>query len=329
MRIVAWCCDDEPAYLGVTVIRAHRLLEVLAVFAEQEPNQAPRIRMMSRRSTGLRSVQYRLIREETAHGVGPQHQDRPTMRICVGGTGRYSVNAYQSQENLHEPLMCSSVSEHQRSEWCLNFIDFTGLSQSAHNNGNRQQCGTAEHDMGKTRAGIQPGRLSTRRSWPSMVWRSARPGWPLRGRGPEWGRDFLDIERVKFCLPHSQGRLRFRAAPACMHDSGAEFSVRLPPVTWVPAGFGPLQDPVLWWIAVPWTDPATYIWRKAVRPMVELGIRRRAHRIPIWGFDRGGDSGAPRRFSVVRSDKLHAYMVIPWSGNVMWTADSVRRSRAD
>ncbi len=98
----------------------------------------------------------------------------------------------------------------------------------------------------------------------------------------EWGRDFLDIERVNSCSPTPKAAYDFGAALARMHDSGAEFFGSAPAGYMGTCYFGPLQDPVPMDCGT-WTDPASDdLAEGRLRPMVELGIRRQSSPMPIW-----------------------------------------------
>lgn len=77
----------------------------------------------------------------------------------------------------------------------------------------------------------------------------------------DWGKDYLDIERVNACGPTIQAARDFGVALAHMHDAGAEHFGSAPTGYDGTCYFGPLQDPSRW-IPVPgmmWPP----IWRTA------------------------------------------------------------------
>ena len=66
----------------------------------------------------------------------------------------------------------------------------------------------------------------------------------------DWGKDYLDIERVNACGPTIQAARDFGVALAHMHDAGAEHFGSAPTGYDGTCYFGPLQDPSRW-IPVP------------------------------------------------------------------------------
>ena len=60
----------------------------------------------------------------------------------------------------------------------------------------------------------------------------------------EWGKDFLDIERVSPCSPTAKAAHDFGAALARMHDAGTDHFGSAPAGYDGTCYFGPLQDPV-------------------------------------------------------------------------------------
>ena len=137
----------------------------------------------------------------------------------------------------------------------------------------------------------------------------------------EWGRDFLDIERVNSCSPTPKAAYDFGAALARMHDSGAEFFGSAPAGYMGTCYFGPLQDPVPMDCGT-WTDPATYLAEGRLRPMVELGIRRRELTDADMGLTEEVIQALPEILGRAAADKPARVHGDLWSGNVMWTADS-------
>lgn len=89
----------------------------------------------------------------------------------------------------------------------------------------------------------------------------------------EWGKDFLDIERVSPCSPTAKAAHDFGAALARMHDAGTDHFGSAPAGYDGTCYFGPLQDPVPMATGA-WDDPITYFAQGRLVPMVELGMRR-------------------------------------------------------
>lgn len=90
----------------------------------------------------------------------------------------------------------------------------------------------------------------------------------------DWGKDYLDIERVNACGPTIQAARDFGVALAHMHDAGAEHFGSAPTGYDGTCYFGPLQDPVPMDTGA-WDDVATYLADGRLRPMVRLGMKRR------------------------------------------------------
>lgn len=74
----------------------------------------------------------------------------------------------------------------------------------------------------------------------------------------DWGKDYLDIERVNACGPTIQAARDFGVALAHMHDAGAEHFGSAPTGYDGTCYFGPLQDPVPMDTGA-WDDVATYL----------------------------------------------------------------------
>ena len=89
----------------------------------------------------------------------------------------------------------------------------------------------------------------------------------------DWGKDYLDIERVSPCSPTAKAAHDFGAALARMHDAGTDHFGSAPAGYDGTCYFGPLQDPVPMATGA-WDDPITYFAQGRLVPMVELGMRR-------------------------------------------------------
>ncbi|ETY71549.1 fructosamine kinase family protein [Bifidobacterium moukalabense] len=137
----------------------------------------------------------------------------------------------------------------------------------------------------------------------------------------DWGKDFLDIERVNACSPTPKAAYDFGASLARMHDFGAEFFGSAPDGYTGTCYFGPLQDPVPMDCGT-WTDPATYLAEGRLRPMVELGIHRRELTDADMDLTEEVIRALPEILGRAAMDKPARVHGDLWSGNVMWTADS-------
>lgn len=137
----------------------------------------------------------------------------------------------------------------------------------------------------------------------------------------EWGRDYLDIERVSPCSPTADAAYRFGAELAYMHDAGAPYFGSAPAGYDGTCYFGPLQDPVPMDTGT-WTDPATYLAEGRLRPMVQLGIERGSLRESDMDLTQRVIDALPEllgRAAADRPARVHGDL---WSGNVMWTNDA-------
>ena len=137
----------------------------------------------------------------------------------------------------------------------------------------------------------------------------------------EWGKDYLDIDRVNACSPTPQAAPDFGAALARMHDAGADHFGSAPAGYTGTCYFGPLQDPVPMDTGT-WDDPATYWAEGRLLPMVELGIRRGELTSADLDLTRRVIDRLPELLGRAAADKPARVHGDLWSGNVMWTADS-------
>ena len=137
----------------------------------------------------------------------------------------------------------------------------------------------------------------------------------------DWGKDYLDIERVNPCSPTPQAAHDFGAALARLHDVGAEYFGSAPAGYTGTCYYGPLQDP-LPMATGQWRDAATYWAEGRLRPMVEMGIERRTLNDYDKELTENVIDALPELLGKASGDKparLHGDL---WSGDVMWSADS-------
>ncbi|MEE1296661.1 MAG: fructosamine kinase family protein [Bifidobacterium sp.] len=134
----------------------------------------------------------------------------------------------------------------------------------------------------------------------------------------DWGRDYLDIERITPSSPTVQAAREFGAALARMHDAGAPYFGSAPAGYDGTCYFGPLQDPVPLDTGA-WTDPATYLAEGRLRPMVQMGIERGALRDSDMDLTQQVIDALPELLGRAADDRPSRVHGDLWSGNVMFT----------
>ncbi|MFT8639869.1 fructosamine kinase family protein [Bifidobacterium sp.] len=136
----------------------------------------------------------------------------------------------------------------------------------------------------------------------------------------DWGRDYLDIERVDSTSPTPKAAYDFGAALAHMHDAGADHFGSAPRDYSGTCYFGPLQDPVPMDTGS-WDTPAEYYAEGRLLPMVRMGIDRRALNESDLRLTEEIVESLPDLLGAAKDDgpsRVHGDL---WSGNLMWTAD--------
>lgn len=136
----------------------------------------------------------------------------------------------------------------------------------------------------------------------------------------EWGKDFLDIERVSPCSPTAKAAHDFGAALARMHDAGTDHFGSAPAGYDGTCYFGPLQDPVPMATGA-WDDPITYFSQGRLVPMVELGMRRGELTQADMDLTNRVIDAMPDLLGRAAQDKPARVHGDLWSGNVMWADD--------
>lgn len=136
----------------------------------------------------------------------------------------------------------------------------------------------------------------------------------------DWGKDYLDIERVNACGPTLQAAHDFGASsPACTMPvliiSDPPRPAMREPAIW------PLQDPVPMDTGE-WDDVVTYLAEGRLRPMVRLGMKRRELTDYDMELTEAVIEALPEILGKAANDKPARVHGDLWSGNVMWSADS-------
>ncbi|KFF31254.1 fructosamine kinase family protein [Bifidobacterium bombi] len=136
----------------------------------------------------------------------------------------------------------------------------------------------------------------------------------------EWGKGYLDIERVNSASPTPAAARNFGAALSRMHDAGAPFFGSAPAGYDGTCYFGPLDDPVAMDTGE-WTDPAAYYGQGRLLPMVKLGIQRGELDDADLAMTQEIVDSLPELIGPAMNDKPARVHGDLWSGNVMWTQE--------
>ncbi|OZG50911.1 fructosamine kinase family protein [Bombiscardovia coagulans] len=133
-----------------------------------------------------------------------------------------------------------------------------------------------------------------------------------------WGKDFLDIERVMSTSPSPSAAYRFGVELAHMHDAGAPCFGAPPEGYEGTCYFGPLQDPVPMETGN-WQTPLDYLSDGRLKPMVQMGIDRGSLKQSDMDMIEDIITALPELMGAAAEDspaRIHGDL---WSGNVMWT----------
>mgnify|MGYP000320277789 FL=1 len=136
----------------------------------------------------------------------------------------------------------------------------------------------------------------------------------------DWGKDYLNIERVtpvvRLCRPRMISALLSRV---CMMPEPITLDLPQPDIRELVIS-APCRIPF------PWTqandDVATYLAEGRLRPMVQLGMKRRELTDYDMELTEAVIEALPEILGKAANDKPARVHGDLWSGNVMWSADS-------
>ena len=143
-------------------------------------------------------------------------------------------------------------------------------------------------------------------------------GGPRVAKVFDWGKDYLNIERIDVASPTPLAAFEFGASLAHMHDYGAKYFGEAPSNYDGTCYFGPLSDPV----NMPtgeWSNVIDYLADGRLRPMVELGISRGELTKNDLALTNEVISALPEALGKAAEDKPARVHGDLWSGNVLWT----------
>ena len=136
----------------------------------------------------------------------------------------------------------------------------------------------------------------------------------------DWGKDYLNIERVtpvvRLCRPRMISALLSRV---CMMPE--PITLDLPSRIYGNLLFRPLAGSRSM-DAGEWDDVATYLAEGRLRPMVQLGMKRRELTDYDMELTEAVIEALPEILGKAANDKPARVHGDLWSGNVMWSADS-------
>ncbi|BDR53056.1 fructosamine kinase [Bombiscardovia nodaiensis] len=172
----------------------------------------------------------------------------------------------------------------------------------------------------KARAGAPQGFFECEGRGLKWLGQAQEQGGPRVVQVYDWGKDYLDIERVESVSPTAKAAYLFGAQLAHMHDAGAPSFGAAPEGYTGSCYFGPLQDPVPMDTG-DWQDPATYLAQGRLEPMVQMGIERGSLRRSDMDLVEEVIAALPQLLGPAGQDQPARVHGDLWSGNLMWTAD--------
>lgn len=143
-------------------------------------------------------------------------------------------------------------------------------------------------------------------------------GGPKVAKVFDWGKDYLNIERIDTTAPTPIAAFEFGASLAHMHDYGATYFGEAPADYDGTCYFGPLSDPVEMSTGA-WSSVTDYLADDRLRPMVELGIARRELSKSDLDLTNEVIDALPDLLGRAANDKPARVHGDLWSGNVLWT----------
>ncbi|BDR54699.1 fructosamine kinase [Bombiscardovia apis] len=172
----------------------------------------------------------------------------------------------------------------------------------------------------KTRAGAPRGFFECEGRGLQWLGQAQPQGGPRVVQVYDWGKDYLDIERVDSASPTPGAAYSFGAQLAHLHDAGASSFGAGPEGYEGTCYFGPLQDPVPMDTG-DWQDPISYLAEGRLKPMVQMGIDRGTLNRSDMSMIEDLIEALPDIMGAAANDKPARIHGDLWSGNVMWTAD--------
>lgn len=170
----------------------------------------------------------------------------------------------------------------------------------------------------KTRSGTPQGFFECEGRGLQWLGKAYELGGPRVVQVFDWGKDYLDIERVNSSSPTASAAYQFGAQLAHMHDAGAPSFGAAPEGYTGTCYFGPLQDPVPMETG-DWQDPISYLSEGRLRPMVQMGIDRGTLNRSDMSMIEEVISALPQILGEASTDRPARIHGDLWSGNVMWT----------
>lgn len=143
-------------------------------------------------------------------------------------------------------------------------------------------------------------------------------GGPKVAKVFDWGKDYLNIERIEATSPTPLASFEFGASLAHMHDFGAKYFGEPPADYDGTCYFGPLSDPVKMDCGT-WSNVIDYLAEGRLLPMVNLGISRGSLTKSDLDLTNKVIDAMPDLLGKASEDKPARVHGDLWSGNVLWT----------